>query len=252
MKAADPRRNDRIKAAAGVVMLEGLLAWGLIAGLGVRMPAVREQLELVAIALEPPRPPIVKIVPPRARTRKPEGAASPPNLKAKPTEIAAPKPALPAPSPVAAAPKPGPGAAPSAGASAVRGPGTGSGGQGNGTGSGGAGNGAGGGGYATPARWLKGRLKNKDYPRAAGEARVGGSVTVRFTIAPNGRAIQCVVTGSSGSAALDETTCRLIEQRYRYKPARDANGKAVPSIETEIHDWDVTTVELPADDERPR
>ena len=33
--------------------------------------------------------------------------------------------------------------------------------------------------------------------------------------------------GSSGYAAFDEATCRLIEQRFRFRPARDESGRAV-------------------------
>jgi protein TonB len=36
------------------------------------------------------------------------------------------------------------------------------------------------------------------------------------------------VIRSSGDADLDGTTCQLIERRYRYRPALDAEGRPVP------------------------
>ncbi|MDE0879066.1 MAG: hypothetical protein OSB00_10455 [Sphingomonas bacterium] len=33
--------------------------------------------------------------------------------------------------------------------------------------------------------------------------------------------------GSSGVASLDATTCKLVEKRFRYTPARNAAGTAV-------------------------
>jgi protein TonB len=35
---------------------------------------------------------------------------------------------------------------------------------------------------------------------------------------------------SSGHSELDSTTCRLIEQRFRYEPARDSEGRPVPQV----------------------
>jgi protein TonB len=36
---------------------------------------------------------------------------------------------------------------------------------------------------------------------------------------------------------LDETTCRLVMQRYRYEPARDAQGRRVSDTDVEEHSW---------------
>jgi protein TonB len=253
---SDARRNDRIKAIAGALLLEGALAYALVMGLGIRPPSiVSNELKLVGLLPERPPPP-KKIEPPPKRTPQKEGAASPPNLKAKPTEIVRPPPPLPipVPPPVAAAPIAGPGSAPSAGAADIRGPGTGSGGLGNGTGSGNGGNGGGSGGEGDGSRprWVKGEIKNKDYPRAAGEAGVGGTVAVRYTVETNGHATNCIITRSSGHADLDETTCRLIEKRFRYRPATDRNGRPVRSAIVERHTWVVhhEGEPEPPDDER--
>lgn len=230
MQADRQRNNERIRAAIGVAALHALLGYAFITGLGVQfVQGVTQNLKVFDVAVAPPPPPIEDEVP--AKTDAPEGAAAPPNLKAKPSPVVAPPPKvkLPVPPPIVAAPAPGTGSDTSAGASDKPGPGTGAGGVGTGTGSGGEGTGTGGG-IGARARLVKGRITNSDYPRAAADANAGGSVTVRFTIGTDGRVRGCTVTKSSGRADLDSTTCRLIEKRFRYKPARDAQGRPVESV----------------------
>jgi protein TonB len=36
---------------------------------------------------------------------------------------------------------------------------------------------------------------------------------------------------------LDDTTCRLGEKRFRYRPARDAEGSPIESTETTNFTW---------------
>lgn len=235
-KAGQVRVYDRIKAAFGVAALHALLGYVLITALGIEAPpGARDDLKRFAIAPEPP-PPAKKPVPVRAGSKKRSAAASPPNLKAKPSQVVVPPPEIPlvVPPPVIAAPTPGLGGDPSAGAADVAGPGTGSGGQGQGTGSGG--NGEGDGNYTAPRR-LRGRLRDADYPRAAGDAGLDQTITVRFVVETTGRVTECTVLQSSGNAALDEATCQAIERRYRYEPSRDAHGTAVPSVVVENHTW---------------
>lgn len=80
------------------------------------------------------------------------------------------------------------------------------------------------------ARLLGGRIRNSDYPREARQAGAEGTVFVRFAVRPDGRVGGCSVTRSSGHPALDATTCRLIQKRFRYEPARDADGRRVPDV----------------------
>lgn len=249
---SDSRKTDRFKAAAVALLFEAALGYALIVGLGVRPPvAVTNELKMVGLLPDRPPPPKKVVPPPPKRTPEKEGAASPPNLRSKPTEIVRPPPPplpLPVPPPVAAAPIAGPGAAPTAGAAPVPGPGTGSGGLGNGTGSGNGGNGGGGGGgQGSGPRWVKGRIKDKDYPRGSGEAGISGAVTVRYVVETDGHATHCLVIRSSGHEDLDETTCRLIEQRFRYKPARDRNGHPIASVMEGRHEWIIG--EPPRDDD---
>jgi protein TonB len=46
-------------------------------------------------------------------------------------------------------------------------------------------------------------------------------------VGPSGRVMGCAITRSSGSAALDSATCRLIQSRARFTPALDAGGAPV-------------------------
>jgi len=238
---APASRADRIKGAIGAAALQALLLYALLHGQGVTSPPVRtDPLKLFDVLPAPP-PPHDKPVVPHARSHRRAGAAAQPDLRARPTEIVLPPRAIPLtlPPPVVVAPVAGAGAAPSAGAADIRGPGSGAGGTGNGPGSGGRGDGDGGGdgGGETPPRKLKGRIRNSDYPRAAADAGAGGTVSVRYTVAIDGRVSACRVTHSSGNAALDEATCALIIRRFRFDPSRDAADRPVASEIVEDHDW---------------
>lgn len=220
-------RHQRALAAAATLLAAVLAGYGLVAGLGLSVPRLVQET-ISAIALPAPTPPEPTTVAPEKPADKPSGAASPANRDARAAAVAAPKPKLPPsdPPPVAAAPKPGDGSEASAGAAPVAGPGSGAGGQGDGLGSGGSGNGRGGG---TRPAWRSGTIADRDYPKDARRAKVGGEVEVRFTIETTGRVTRCRVTRSSGDASLDTTTCRLIEERFRFKPATDSAGRAVAS-----------------------
>ena len=74
-----------------------------------------------------------------------------------------------------------------------------------------------------------------DYPAAAIRAGEEGTVKVRLDISPKGRVSACTVTASSGSASLDETSCRILTERLRFRPAHDEQGKpTTDSLETAI------------------
>jgi protein TonB len=221
-----PRRQRGI-AAAATLLAAALILYGLVAGLRLEIPVfVRETIS--AISLPAPNPPEPASVPADAPSEKAAGAASEANRRAKAAPVVAPEPRLPppVPPPVAAAPKPASGSEASAGAAPVTGPGSGAGGRGDGLGAGGSGNGSGGG---TRPVWRSGTIEDRDYPHEARRAKVGGEVEVRFTIEATGRVTGCRVSKSSGDAALDATTCRLIEARFRFKPATNAAGLAVAS-----------------------
>jgi len=226
------QRRDRIWAIAGVVAVHGLLAYAFLSGLAARVSKqAGDSLKLidVVIPLPPPPPP----PPPPTVSSRPKGEPSPPNLKAVPTPVVAPPPKLPVPSPIVAAPVPSTGSAASAGASNVAGPGTGAGGIGNGLGGGGTGEGG------SHAQRIQGQLNNSDYPIGARMAGIEGLVAVRFTIRPDGRVTGCQVLKSSGSDELDGTTCRLIERRFRYRPAFDTQGRPIAEVATTSFTWGI-------------
>ncbi|UAK26455.1 energy transducer TonB [Sphingomonas nostoxanthinifaciens] len=203
------------------------------------MPVEQTTATFDVTAPRPPPPLAVE----RPRTHAHAGKASPPNLKAIPTALVQPPVAHIVPPVIVAAPIAGPGAAASSGASDRAGPGFGAGGNGNGRGSGDDGNGDGDGGE--PPRHVSGRIKNADYPHDLVGARIGGTVGVRYRVEVDGRVSDCLVTATSGSAELDALTCRLIQQRFRFRPSLDEDGRPVASQIVENHSWIVD----PATDE---
>lgn len=253
MVQLDDRNRDRIKSAIGVAAFHAVLLYALLVGLGYNPPEIAaERLNVFDVLPEKPPPPLAE--PPRAveknskpKTRNPEGAASPKNLKDTPSPIVALPPIIPleVPSPIVAPPIAAEGNRASAGASDVPGPGTGSGGQGTGRGSGSAGDGTGGGGGGGGRvrgrggwlRLLRGSIYDSDWPGEQGEVP-SGIVHLRFVVAPTGRVRECNVTRSSGRAELDETTCRLIKRRFRYRPERNEQGRAIASVVIGLHDWE--------------
>ena len=77
---------------------------------------------------------------------------------------------------------------------------------------------------AEPKAPLTHLFTKSDYPPAALANGEQGRVAYRIDIAANGRVSGCTITGSSGSAALDTATCRILRSRARFTPARDAAG----------------------------
>jgi len=47
----------------------------------------------------------------------------------------------------------------------------------------------------------------------------------------------CRIIESNAGPELEETTCRLIERRFRYEPARDVQGRPVPETISRTFDW---------------
>jgi protein TonB len=60
---------------------------------------------------------------------------------------------------------------------------------------------------------------------------------VIYAVEPDGTADRCRIDRSSGLPAIDALTCRLIEQRFRFRPARDRNGRPVRALIRESHTW---------------
>jgi TonB family protein len=85
-----------------------------------------------------------------------------------------------------------------------------------------------------------------DYPEEALAKREEGTVAFRITVGVDGRVSDCTVAGSSGSELLDTATCRILGERARFLPARNAAGQPV----TDTHSGRIRWV-LPDEDRFP-
>jgi protein TonB len=92
-------------------------------------------------------------------------------------------------------------------------------------------------GSGAPAALRSGILRHKDYPIAARKAGAEGAVAVRYTVGIDGKVEDCNIIQSSGNADLDETTCRLVQRRFKYAPARDADGRPTAQVVTKLYEW---------------
>lgn len=73
------------------------------------------------------------------------------------------------------------------------------------------------------ARSWQARIQ-ENYPRRAAQEEIEGTVGVRVTVTPDGRATGCKVTSSSGSGLLDEAACKDLERYGRFEPALNDDG----------------------------
>jgi TonB family protein len=86
---------------------------------------------------------------------------------------------------------------------------------------------------ASPASWFS----DADYPLEALRRGAEGQVRFRLQIEATGRPIHCEIEESSGDAALDATTCEVALARFRFRPAQDARGDAVPDTYASRINW---------------
>jgi protein TonB len=229
--------RERMGGAAAALALTVGLGVALMLGLAVRERMARTERGFAVFEVAPERPE-AKVRRMRARDTRPSGAAAPPNLASRASAVVAPIAVVPTPPVMAVADRSADGVQATSGAAPVPGPGTGAGGDGDGRGGGGSGDGNGAGDPdETPPEQIRGRIRDSDYPGDLGDAGAGGRVTVLYVVAADGRVPRCDVTGSSGNPRLDALTCRLIRERFRFRPARDGRGRPVPSRIEETHEW---------------
>lgn len=198
--------GNKVTSIIIVAVIHVLIGYLLISGLAIS--AVKQVVERVTTVdieePEPPEPEDEPPPPPEQETAPPPPVAPPPPINIAPapppirTQPTIPPPAPPAlrippPAPVAApAPPPAP-------PSQARGATT-----------------------RNERRWA-GQIQ-ENYPSRALREEVEGTVGVRVTVTPDGRATGCSVTASSGSSVLDEAACRGMERYARFNPALDAAG----------------------------
>ncbi len=237
--------RDRIAPAIAALLINAIIGYALI--IGLRGPALWQRADdespLALFDLRPPErenPPL----PPRQEIKAKEEGGSPsaPKAEARETRPAPPNPAsLTAPIPIITTPNPPLPTAPASSMTSGAGDGGGNGvgtgaGRGTGTGSG-SGQGDGEGTFSR-ARQTGGRFRNSDFPdslRGVGRVRIG----VRYAIGPSGQVDKCEVIEGSGYSELDAMTCRIIMERYRFRPARDPDGYAVTEVREEDYRWRV-------------
>lgn len=238
-------RKERMASVAGVALLHMLLGGALLLGFApVLVRQASESLDVFNVRPAPPPPPLPDTEPPPRPEPTPESAPAPVRPE---SEAAAPSArrrtaAEDVPPPVAAGivPSEGGDSAPLSGRPQWM-TGAGAGGAAGASGRGEAGSGAGGGGSGgtgiavVRARLRGGRIAPADYPRAAGGQQ--GTVRAELTVSAAGAVTRCTIVRSSGSAVLDDTTCRLIRERFRFTPARDARGRAVADVQGWEQRW---------------
>jgi len=243
--------EPKVQALSAIVSAAIVLGLALVLVFGLRTGAALERAEsLVSVALEltrepPPEPPPP---PPRpARASAPKGDPAPRNLHNKATQVAAPPVPfqLIPPPPIMTAPKANLGDAASSGASNLPGPGQGAGGIGDGFGGGGDGGDGtgrsrahGGEPPVQGPRQIRGKLSYSDIPAGTlPEGHGAVEVEVLFAVNPDGGVSDCQIERSSGYPRLDAHVCRLIEQRFVFRPARDRFGRPVRARVAEAHSW---------------
>ena len=235
MPASAPvRPRERLVALAAVVLVQLGLGAALISGFHVDVLKPNDLVsQLIEIALPqkpPPPPPLVEVRPQPTHRHKSASAAP----KAEPKPIGG----SPGPQPSHAPPVPTPivpvhPAAPASGGGSGTGPAVGS----------GAGGGSGGQGYGeddgggTDLVQIAGEIRPSDYPQDLRARGIGGRVMMVFTVGTNGRVTSCTITRSSGVPELDALTCRLIQERFRYRPSTDRYGRPIADEVEGEHDW---------------
>ena len=66
---------------------------------------------------------------------------------------------------------------------------------------------------------------------------LAGTVAISFRVRSDGSVDRCRVVRSSGAALLDDLTCRLFTQRFRFRPATNAAGQPVDSTLSTSFTW---------------
>ena len=237
LRFSDTRRRPRWWVVALIVALHVAAIYGLVRAFAPQVTGSIERSVVSAFTLEEPQPEPTPTLPPPPppRPEPDEGAQGDPGARATPRPVAQPSPAV-----VVRPTRPQPratstGEAVRSGA-AESGTGTGLAGTGSGTGAGGAGDGTGGAEVplVEPKKpvLLSGSINSaSDFPVPPGgrRARVGNRGVYKLTVGVDGRARDCVTFRASGDPEADRIVCRLIEQRFRFVPARNARNEAVPA-----------------------
>ncbi|QIG80064.1 energy transducer TonB [Stakelama tenebrarum] len=91
----------------------------------------------------------------------------------------------------------------------------------------------------TRAQLISGGIGKDDYPIEARRNGEEGVTVVRYRIGTDGTVEKCSILQSSGSELLDTRSCALIVERFRYIPARNAEGAPVAETRTQPINWEI-------------
>lgn len=217
-------RGTRVGVIVLVALLHVAALLGLIRAFAPDFTAqvTRTVLSTFSVTVVTPPP-----APQPSKEPEPAGAAAEAGKKAVAREVKADKPKV----DIAKTPAPKAASTGSANSSGAKdaGAGTGAGGQGSGTGSGTGGTGTGGG-LTRKVEKIAGEINSaKDYPRDTRDLRKDDYVIIAITVSAEGKPTACRIHRPSKDAQANAITCTLALQRFRFKPATDAQGNPVAS-----------------------
>lgn len=86
-----------------------------------------------------------------------------------------------------------------------------------------------------PGSWVT----SGDYPATAMRDQREGTTAFRLVVGVDGLPSKCDVIESSGHADLDTTTCRLLMERARFKPAHDERGQPAAGTYSNRIRWQI-------------
>ncbi|MEO6581622.1 MAG: energy transducer TonB [Sphingomicrobium sp.] len=86
---------------------------------------------------------------------------------------------------------------------------------------------------------MQGLIRESDYPPSSLDREEQGVVAVSLSVGTNGRVTGCSVTSSSGSKALDSTTCRVLSSRAKFSPAKDNMGNPTTGTSSARIRWQI-------------
>jgi TonB family protein len=81
-----------------------------------------------------------------------------------------------------------------------------------------------------------------DYPAGALRRGAEGRVSFRLHIGPDGALRDCEIVASSGDVDLDRATCKIVWERGRFRPGRDADGNPLGGTMPGRVAWNIENV----------
>ncbi len=207
-----PMTPGRAWSIALVVILHvAMLYWALTGGYET-IKKVAQKLEVIEIDEPPPPPEKLPPPPPPDKALPPPPVVSPPPIvrtqtiqqpqvvtQATPPPVYQPTPEPPRPAPPPPPPPPPPPA------------------------------------VASKAVQRGGSISDEDYPPSAVRAEEQGRSVATFTVGTDGKVASCSANGAG--PILDAETCKLIQRRFRFKPAQDTGGAPIAETKTQSIVW---------------